>query len=106
MRVLQEIPDGHGILFFLITKRCAFSKLGEYSFQSNQLETFTPPRDGHNTTGQFDPSVHGFSGPLLVALAGFPVDTDARCYNNTQVDPEQFPFTVDMNGGDTIGIGT
>ena len=103
----QEILDGRGILFYPITKRFVFFAILQISqVHYVQLETFTPPRDGHNTTGQFDPSVHGFSGPLLTTLPGFPVDTDPRVFNTTQVDSEQFPFNVDMNDGNTIGIGS
>ena len=63
-----------------------------------------PPADGHNTTGEFLPSAHGFSGPLLTSLPGFPTPIDQRILNATsQVDG--FPFNIDMNRGDETGIG-
>ncbi|KAF8999493.1 aryl-alcohol oxidase precursor [Cyathus striatus] len=39
-------------------------------------EKWTPPTDGHNTSGQFDPSIHGFNGILPISLPGFPGPTD------------------------------
>ena len=68
-------------------------------------ESFGPPADNHNTTGQFNPSVHGFKGPLHVALPGFPLGTDSMVIEATHELPE-FPFNIDMNSGDTIGMGT
>ncbi|KAF8962123.1 hypothetical protein BDZ97DRAFT_1920795 [Flammula alnicola] len=34
-------------------------------------EKFVPPVDGHNTTGQFIPSLHGFNGEVSVSLYGY-----------------------------------
>ncbi|KAJ6467574.1 GMC oxidoreductase-domain-containing protein [Mycena vitilis] len=41
-------------------------------------ERFTPPSDHHNTTGQFNPAVHGFHGINTVSLEGFPSPIDSR----------------------------
>ncbi|KAF8958368.1 hypothetical protein BDZ97DRAFT_1923812 [Flammula alnicola] len=69
-------------------------------------EKFVPPVDGHNTTGQFIPSLHGFKGEVSVSLPG----------NNQTIDPlvlqatkqlAEFPFNEDTSGGDhsLLGIG-
>ncbi|KAI0720530.1 alcohol oxidase [Cerioporus squamosus] len=68
------------------------------------LDTMTPPVDHHNTTGEFDPSVHDH-GLLPVSLPGFPIPTDGRIIATTTELPEQFPFNLDYNSGDTVGVG-
>lgn len=59
----------------------------------------------HNTTGQFEPSVHGFNGPLLTSLPGFPTDIDGRVTNTTVILEDEFPFNIDMNSGNPLGVG-
>ncbi|KAF8148700.1 aryl-alcohol oxidase-like protein [Crassisporium funariophilum] len=68
-------------------------------------EKHVPSADGHNTTGQFDPAVHGFKGPLLTSLPGFPSDIDGRVMNTTTVLHDEFPFNLDMNSGNPLGVG-
>ncbi|KAL0946164.1 hypothetical protein HGRIS_012427 [Hohenbuehelia grisea] len=68
-------------------------------------ERWTAPRDDHDTTGQFDPQVHGFNGILSVSLAGFPHTTDSRVMQVTQELSGEFPFNLDMNSGHPIGLG-
>ncbi|KAJ6494980.1 aryl-alcohol oxidase [Mycena vulgaris] len=60
--------------------------------------------DHHNTTGQFNPAVHGFSGINTVSLAGFPSPVDDRIIATT-TELEEFPFNLDMNSGYQLGIG-
>ncbi|KAG5718237.1 hypothetical protein E4T56_gene1595 [Termitomyces sp. T112] len=67
-------------------------------------ERWTAPADHHNTTGEFDPSVHGFHGINAVSLPGFVFSFDHRVIQATSELPE-FPFNLDMNSGNTIGIG-
>ncbi|KAJ7495821.1 aryl-alcohol-oxidase from pleurotus Eryingii [Mycena galericulata] len=67
-------------------------------------ERFIPPSDHHNTTGQFNPAVHGFQGINSVSLAGFPSPVDSRIIETTTELPE-FPFNLDMNSGYPLGIG-
>ncbi|KAJ7346320.1 alcohol oxidase [Mycena albidolilacea] len=67
-------------------------------------ERFGAPADHHNTTGQFNPAVHGFEGINTVSLGGFPTDIDARVFTATD-ELAEFPFNLDMNSGDTIGVG-
>ncbi|KAI0045450.1 GMC oxidoreductase [Auriscalpium vulgare] len=70
-----------------------------------KVENFTAPVDHHDTSGQFDPSLHGDRGPLLPTLPGFPSPLDQRLLATTEEDSGRFPFNLDMNSGDTIGIG-
>lgn len=69
-------------------------------------EKFVPPVDGHNTTGQFIPSLHGFHGVTSVSLPGGNYSIDQRVIAATKQLPE-WPFNEDMSGGDhsLLGIG-
>lgn len=69
-----------------------------------QNSRLVPPQDGHNTTGDVDPSVHGY-GPVPLSLVGTPNPLDARMRAATQAPGAEFPFQLDMNGGDMIGFG-
>ncbi|KAJ7790180.1 alcohol oxidase [Mycena olivaceomarginata] len=67
-------------------------------------ERFSPPADYHNTTGQFNPAVHGFKGINTVTLSGFPTPIDSRVIGATS-ELSGFPFNLDMNSGFHLGIG-
>ncbi|KAJ7187788.1 aryl alcohol oxidase [Mycena filopes] len=67
-------------------------------------ERFSPPADHHNTTGQFDPAVHGFDGINGVSLAGFPSPIAPRVLQ-ASAELEEFAFNLDMNGGIPLGVG-
>ena len=69
-----------------------------------QNEIWTDPIDGHNTTGQFDPTVHGFHGVNHVSLDGFPTPIDEMVIKTTEQLPEDFPFNLDMNSGTPLGL--
>ncbi|KAF7439946.1 hypothetical protein PC9H_000283 [Pleurotus ostreatus] len=84
---------------------------GDDSFRWENLKpyvlkhnTMVASADGHNTTGQFDPAWHG-SGPLHTSVAGYPAVIDPLIIQTTQELPEEFPFNLDMNSGNTLGIG-
>ncbi|KAF4579556.1 hypothetical protein EYR36_001374 [Pleurotus pulmonarius] len=84
---------------------------GDDSFRWENLKpyvlkhnTMVASADGHNTSGQFDPSWHG-SGPLHTSVAGYPAVIDPLIVQTTQELPEEFPFNLDMNSGNTLGIG-
>ncbi|KAJ3564743.1 hypothetical protein NP233_g8093 [Leucocoprinus birnbaumii] len=69
-------------------------------------ERFENPTDSHNTSNQFDPSVHGFNGRVGVTLPGLlhpPVDT-ATLQAGKQIGGD-FRFNLDMNSGSPIGLG-
>ncbi|KAF9482458.1 alcohol oxidase [Pholiota conissans] len=69
-------------------------------------EKIVPPVDGHNTTGQIIPSIHGFNGVLGVSLPGFNQTTDTRVIQTT-VELEEFPYNEDLSGIDRslLGVG-
>lgn len=63
------------------------------------------PADGHDTTGQYNPTVHGTSGPVEISLPGWPTPLDDRVIATTQNLSSEYPFNLDMNSGYTLGIG-
>ena len=69
-------------------------------------EKFVPPVDGHNTAGQFIPSLHGFNGVVSVSLPGNNQTIDSRVLATTK-QLKEFPYNQDMSGGDhsLLGIG-
>lgn len=71
-------------------------------FKKNEI--WTEPADKHNTTGEFNPSVHGFHGINAVSLPGFPRGTDDVILETAKTSTE-FPFNEDMNSGNMIGVG-
>ncbi|KAK0494882.1 aryl-alcohol-oxidase from pleurotus Eryingii [Armillaria luteobubalina] len=68
-------------------------------------ERFVAPTDQHNTTGEFDPSVHGFRGINSVALPGYPRAIDSHILQATKELTDSFPFNLDFNSGYQLGIG-
>ncbi|KAF7305846.1 Alcohol oxidase [Mycena chlorophos] len=67
-------------------------------------ERFTEPADGHDMTGQFDPTVHGFEGITSVSLNGHRMEIDELVLRAMEEDDE-FALNVDMNSGYPLGIG-
>ncbi|KAI0765174.1 aryl-alcohol oxidase-like protein [Fomes fomentarius] len=67
-------------------------------------EKLSPPADRHNMRGQLDPSVHGTTGPLLTSLPGNASVLDSRVLKATR-ELAEFPFNLDMNSGNPLGIG-
>ncbi|KAJ3739815.1 alcohol oxidase [Lentinula detonsa] len=65
-------------------------------------ETFTSPVDGHNTSGQYDPALHGTQGPLQVTVGGYSQSLDQLVMGRLD---EQFPFIEDYDDGEPIGFG-
>jgi choline dehydrogenase-like flavoprotein len=70
-----------------------------------QNERWSTPADHHNTTGEFNPSVHGYNGINSVSLPGFVTPFDYRVIKATSELPNEFPFNLDTNSGRQIGIG-
>ncbi|KAI0270601.1 aryl-alcohol-oxidase from pleurotus Eryingii [Gloeopeniophorella convolvens] len=68
------------------------------------IEKLVPPADGHDTTGQIIPSIHGTSGPVEISVQGFPSDLDSRVFRTTAELPAEFPFNEDVNSGNPLGI--
>uniref|UniRef100_A0A8H7XUR8 pyranose dehydrogenase (acceptor) n=1 Tax=Psilocybe cubensis TaxID=181762 RepID=A0A8H7XUR8_PSICU len=68
-------------------------------------EKWTPPSDEHNTTGEFNPVVHGFNGLMFTSLPGSPQTIDNMILEVPDQLPDQFPFLLDMNAGKPLGLG-
>ncbi|KAH6896383.1 hypothetical protein BKA70DRAFT_754273 [Coprinopsis sp. MPI-PUGE-AT-0042] len=68
-------------------------------------EKFVAPVDGHDTTGQYTPSLHSTTGVLPKSLPGYSFAVDGRVIATTQELSEEFPFNEDMGGGDVLGLG-
>ncbi|KAJ3783856.1 aryl-alcohol oxidase-like protein [Lentinula aff. detonsa] len=67
-------------------------------------ERFEPPADRHNITGQFDPSVHSFTGINSVTLPGFPTDIDTMVFNAVHELGGAFHYNEDYNSGSPLGF--
>ncbi|KAJ6590381.1 aryl-alcohol oxidase [Mycena sp. CBHHK59/15] len=69
-------------------------------------EKWSPPADRHNTQGQFNPAIHGTGGPISVSLNGFPWSVfEHHVIQTTKELPDEFPFNLDMNSGQPLGVG-
>ena len=76
-----------------------FSYVRNYHY-GNNLDS-----DHHNTTGQYDPRVHGFNGVNSVSVGEYPSAIDGRVIQATKELPNEFPFNLDYNSGYHLGIG-
>ncbi|KAG7089809.1 hypothetical protein E1B28_011458 [Marasmius oreades] len=116
-------PRGHVLggstsvnyMFYTRGSSSDFDKLAQvsgdsgWSWQSmlpyfRKTETLSPAADGHNITGQVDPKFHGTSGPVLTSLPGNTSVLDSRILETTS-QLSEFPFNLDMNSGNPLGIG-
>ncbi|KAJ7192908.1 aryl alcohol oxidase, partial [Mycena pura] len=68
-----------------------------------KMESFGPPADNHNTTGEYNPLFHGTSGPLGNSLPGYPQHIDQLVLES--IGNDVFPFNEDASSGNTIGFG-
>ncbi|KAF5317981.1 hypothetical protein D9619_012071 [Psilocybe cf. subviscida] len=68
-------------------------------------EKLVPPVDGHNTTNQIIPSLHGHNGTLPTSLYCFNQTIDPLFLKTTQELPNDFPYNEDMSGGDQSLLG-
>lgn len=68
-----------------------------------QNERFSPPAD-RTTTERFNPAVHGFDGVNTVSLPGFARGSDTVVIKAAS-ESKEFPFNIDMNSGNPLGIG-
>ncbi|KAJ7583798.1 hypothetical protein C8J56DRAFT_863270 [Mycena floridula] len=71
----------------------------------SENERWTRPADGHDITGQFDPSVHGLHGINSMSLAGHPQSINGRVIKAATELGGKFKFNQDMNGGSPLGLG-
>ncbi|KAK0214705.1 pyranose dehydrogenase [Armillaria nabsnona] len=66
---------------------------------------FVASADHHNLPGQYNPMVHGFGGVVSVSVAEYPGTIDGRVIQATKELPDEFPFNLDYNSGNHLGIG-
>ncbi|KAJ7280616.1 alcohol oxidase [Mycena rebaudengoi] len=69
-------------------------------------EKWTPPADNHDTRGEFNPAVHSTRGINSVSLSGsrWPI-FENKVIQTTREFPEEFPFNLDYNSGEPLGVG-
>ncbi|KAJ7176471.1 aryl-alcohol oxidase [Mycena filopes] len=69
-------------------------------------EKWSAPADHHDTTHQYDPSVHSTTGINAVSLPGYQwVDMFSRVIQTTVELPDEFGFVLDYNDGVPLGVG-
>ncbi|KAI0684565.1 alcohol oxidase [Cytidiella melzeri] len=71
---------------------------------AKKIEQLTVPIDGRNIHNEVNYDVHGHRGPVKFSTAGYRISTDRRILETT-TELAEFPFNLDMNSGNTIGIG-
>ncbi|KAJ7586273.1 aryl-alcohol-oxidase from pleurotus Eryingii [Mycena floridula] len=67
-------------------------------------EHFMLPQDGRNSSNEFDPKVHGFNGVNSVTLVSDLHEMDPLVFAATADLPDEFPFNLDTNSGNQIGM--
>ncbi|KAJ7256909.1 aryl-alcohol oxidase [Mycena rebaudengoi] len=67
-------------------------------------EEFVQPVNGRDTTGEYDPLVHGTNGPVKISVSGYHRDSDERVLETIK-EFDEVPFVEDYNSGKPIGIG-
>ncbi|KAJ7362668.1 hypothetical protein DFH08DRAFT_910802 [Mycena albidolilacea] len=67
---------------------------------------WTPPADNHDTCGEFNPAVHSTHGINSVSLSGsqWPI-FENQVIQTTRESPQEFPFNLDYNSGEPLGVG-
>ncbi|TFK55463.1 aryl-alcohol-oxidase from pleurotus Eryingii [Heliocybe sulcata] len=68
-------------------------------------EKLTPPADGHDTTGQINPALHGKNGPLDISVYGYARELDDKVMQTTKELSSEFPYNSDTNSGNPLGVG-
>ncbi|KAL4256510.1 GMC oxidoreductase family protein [Pleurotus pulmonarius] len=68
-------------------------------------EKWTAPADGHNTAGQYDPSIHSSTGVTSFSLSGHHQALDPMVFQAGQELGGIFDFKLDYNDGRPLGLG-
>ncbi|KAF7431008.1 hypothetical protein PC9H_006723 [Pleurotus ostreatus] len=68
-------------------------------------EKWTAPADGHDTTGQYDPSIHSTTGVTSFSLSGHRQALDPMVFQAGQELGGIFDFKLDYNDGRPLGLG-
>ncbi|KIK60427.1 hypothetical protein GYMLUDRAFT_43738 [Collybiopsis luxurians FD-317 M1] len=67
-------------------------------------ERWTAPADHHDTSGQYDPSIHSTTGITSVSLTGFPLPIDPLGLEASKELGGIFAFNLDYNSGNPLGL--
>ncbi|KAJ7593889.1 aryl-alcohol oxidase precursor [Mycena floridula] len=68
-------------------------------------ERFVQPVDHHNTSGEYNPTVHGYHGINTVSLPGYPHEIDPLVLETLEELSDEFPYNEDTNSGYQLGMG-
>ncbi|KAK7052417.1 pyranose dehydrogenase 3 [Favolaschia claudopus] len=68
-------------------------------------ERWTAPADHHDTRGQYNPRVHSSTGKTGVSLPGYRWPVGSRVMQTTKELSDDFPFNLDYNSGNPLGVG-
>ncbi|KAF8180708.1 aryl-alcohol oxidase [Mycena galopus ATCC 62051] len=81
----------------------SWNNLLPYFFKN---EKWSPPANNHDTRGEFNPAVHSTHGINSVSLSGsqWPI-FENQVIQTTRELPEEFPFNLDYNSGEPLGVG-
>ncbi|KAI0047950.1 GMC oxidoreductase [Auriscalpium vulgare] len=71
---------------------------------AKKLETWVSPTDGHDTTGQYEPEVHGASGPILISLPNYVTPFNKKIFEAVD-EVDGFDYNKDLNSGSPLGVG-
>ncbi|THH15922.1 hypothetical protein EW146_g4630 [Bondarzewia mesenterica] len=72
-------------------------------FKKNEI--LVPSADGHNTTGQYDPRIHGKDGIIGVSLPNYSYEIDPLVTAASDELGGDFSFVLDYNSGFPLGVG-
>ncbi|KAF8886161.1 aryl-alcohol-oxidase from pleurotus Eryingii [Infundibulicybe gibba] len=78
----------------------SWKNLIPYYLKSSRL---VPSTDGHDTSGQVNASLHG-NGPVQLSLPNLPTEIDNRVIDASKELSKEFPFNLDMQSGNFIGM--
>ncbi|KAJ7259083.1 aryl-alcohol oxidase [Mycena haematopus] len=69
-------------------------------------EKWTAPADNHDPRDEYDPAVHSTHGINSVSLSGsrWPI-FENHVIQTTRELPDEFPFNLDYNSGEPLGVG-
>ncbi|KAJ7474300.1 aryl-alcohol oxidase-like protein, partial [Mycena latifolia] len=79
----------------------SWNNLQQYIFKN---EKHVPPWNNRSNVGEYNPRVHGH-GPLLSSLTADPWEIDRRVLQTSADHSDQYPFNLDLNSGNGLGVG-
>ncbi|KAJ7699532.1 aryl-alcohol-oxidase from pleurotus Eryingii [Mycena rosella] len=78
-----------------------WDNLQEFIFKN---EKHVPAWNNRSDAGEYNPRVHGH-GPLLSSLTATPWELDRRVMQTAADHSDEYPFNLDLNSGDGLGVG-